>query len=375
MTQQSQSSSIPARSGPLVGVRVIEMEAIGPVPLAAMILADLGAEVVRVVRPSAGYWGDIGSAILFRGRKTVLLDLKDPCQRDGILELVSGADALIEGGRPGVMERLGLGPEECLALNPRLVYARLTGWGQEGPLAQRAGHDITYLAMTGALHAIGEPGRPPAVPLNLIGDYAGGTMFAALGVVSAVLNARSGGGGQVVDVAMVDGVTTLLSLYHELLAAGQWQDRRGANFLDGAAPYYRCYSCADGGHVAVGALEPAFFGQLLDGLGIPADRYRQTDPAGWPQMAVDFGAAFAAASRAHWEERFSGTDACVAPVLSMTEAMAHPANRERDVFIDRSGVTQAAPTPRFSETPGLIVETQEVDLVALTADWSRPHKI
>ena len=372
MTQSSTFKPDSSRPGPLSGLRLIEMEAIGPVPLAAMILADLGAEVVRIVRPAAGYWGDVGSAVLFRGRMTISLDLKDRSQRDGLLELVAGADALIEGGRPGVMERLGLGPDECLSRNPRLVYTRLTGWGQDGALAQRAGHDITYLAMTGALHAIGDPGRPPAVPLNLIGDYGGGTMFAALGVVAAVFNACNGGKGQVVDVAMVDGVATLLSLYHELLASGQWQDRRGVNFLDGGAPYYRCYACSDGGHVAVGALEPAFFRQLLDGLGIPADRYRQTDESEWPGMAADFADAFAAAPRAHWEQRFAGTDACVAPVLSLGEAITHPVNRERGVFVERGGVSQAAPAPRFSATPGAIGAAQETDLPTLAAMWCRP---
>jgi alpha-methylacyl-CoA racemase len=346
------------------------MEAIGPVPLAAMILADLGAEVVRVARPSAGYWGEIGAAILLRGRATVSLDLKDPAQRDRLLDLIAGADALIEGGRPGVMERLGLGPDVCLTRNPRLVYARLTGWGQEGPLAQRAGHDLTYLAMTGALHAIGASDRPPTVPLNLIGDYAGGSMFAALGLVSAILHARVSGTGQIVDVAMVDGVATLLSLYHELLAAGQWQDQRGANFLDGAAPYYRCYGCEDGRYIAVGALEPQFFRRLLDGLGIPGDCYDQTDQSGWPQMATDFAAIFASAPRDVWEKRFAGTDACVAPVLSLEEAMYHPANQNRSVFLERNGIPQAAPAPRFSATPGAIADEGATEIRVMIDRWT-----
>lgn len=358
-----------ARSGPLAGIRLIEMEAIGPVPLAAMILADLGAEVVRVARPAAGYWGTVGTAILMRGRTTVSLDLKDSDHRDRLLDLIANADGLIEGARPGVMERLGLGPETCLARNPRLVYARLTGWGQDGPLALRAGHDITYLAMTGALHAIGHPDRPPTVPLNLIGDYAGGSMFAALGLVSAILSARTTGVGQVVDVAMVDGVVTLLSLYHELLAAGQWRDVRGANFLDGAAPYYRCYACGDGGHVAVGALEPQFFRQLLDGLGIPHDRYDQTDQTCWPRMAADFTAIFVTAPRDEWDRRFAGTDACVAPVLSLGEATAHPVHRARHVFADRNGVMQAMPAPRFSATPGGIADERATDIAAVIERW------
>ena len=357
------------RSGPLAGVRLIEMEAIGPVPLAAMILSDLGADVVRVARPEAGYWGEIGSAILLRGRTNVPLNLKDPNQRDRLLDLIDGAHALIEGGRPGVMERLGIGPDVCLKRNPSLVYARLTGWGQDGPLANCAGHDITYLAMTGALHAIGEPGRPPAVPLNLVGDYGGGTMFAALGIVSALLQARASGVGQVVDIAMIDGVATLLSLYHELLAGGRWRDERGVNFLDGGAPYYRCYACADGRHVAVGALEPAFFAQLLDGLSIPRDRYKQTDPVGWPRMFDDFAAAFASAPREEWERRFSGTDACVAPVLSLVEAAEHPANRARNVFVNRNQVTQAAPAPRFSATPASIGDDGTARIEELVERW------
>jgi len=363
------STSVPEfqpRSGPLAGVRLIEMEAIGPVPLAAMILSDLGAEVVRIARPAPGYWGEIGSAILLRGRTTVPLDLKDPDQRDQLLDLIGGAEALIEGGRPGVMERLGLGPDVCLERNPCLVYARLTGWGQEGPL------DITYLAMTGALHAVGEPARAPAVPLNLIGDYGGGTMFAALGIVSALLQARASGVGQVVDVAMVDGVATLLSLYHELLAGSQWRDERGVNFLDGGAPYYRCYACADGRYVAVGALEPAFFAELLDGLGIRRERYNQTDTAGWPQMAQDFTAAFASAPRDEWERRFTGTDACVAPVLSLGEATEHPVNRARDVFVTRKNVTQAAPAPRFSATPAGIGIDSTATIGELVGRWRNP---
>ena len=366
-TSGNSGSTIP--SGPLIGVRLIEMEAIGPVPLAAMILADMGAEVVRIARPTIGHWGEIGTAILLRGRTTVTLDLKDAAERDRLLDLIEGADALIEGARPGVMERLGLGPDLCLARNPRLVYARLTGWGQDGPLAQRAGHDINYLAMTGALHAIGEPDRPPAVPLNLVADYAGGTMFAALGVVAAILQARGTGVGQVVDVAMVDGVATLLSLYHELLAAKQWHDRRGVNFLDGGAPFYRCYECADGRYVAVGALEPAFFRLLLDGLEIPAERYDQSDQSIWPRMAQDFTEVFASASRDDWEERFADTDACVAPVLSLQEAMVHPVNRARGVFIERNGVTQAAPAPRFSSKQGGVSYPTTADIATMIAQW------
>lgn len=372
MTGESTSSgkAAPSRSGPLSGVRVIEMEAIGPVPLAAMILADLGADVVRIDRPQAGYWGETGNAVILRGRTRIALDLKDPAQRNRLLDLVAGADALIEGGRPGVMERLGLGPAECLGRNPALVYVRLTGWGQDGPLAQTAGHDITYLALSGALHAIGEPDRPPRAPLNLVGDYAGGSMFAALGLISALLKARADGMGQVVDAAMVDGIATLLSLYHELLSSGQWEDKRGANFLDGAAPYYRCYDCADGKAVAVGALEPQFFAALLAGLDIPADRYVQTDRAGWPQMEQDFAAVFAALPRDVWAQRFAATDACVAPVLSLREAATHPANLARAVFSEQDGVMQASPAPRFSRTPGAIGAAARSTIDAAVAAWT-----
>jgi alpha-methylacyl-CoA racemase len=371
MTIEGEAGRSALQGGPLAGVRIIEFEAIGPVPLAAMILADLGAEVVRIDRPQAGYWGATGDAILMRGRTRIALDLKDPAQRDSLLELVAGAGALIEGTRPGVMERLGLGPAECLGRNPALIYARLTGWGQEGPMAQCAGHDITYLAMTGALHAIGVPFQPPPVPLNLIGDYAGGTMFAALGIVSGVLRARMDGTGQVIDIAMVDGVVTLLSLYHELLAAGLWVDRRGSNFLDGAAPYYRCYGCADGGYVAVGALEPQFFAQLLAGLNIPGDRYNQLDKESWPQMERDFSVTFASAPRSVWEKQFHGTDACVAPVLSLSEASVHPSNVARSVFVAPGGIAQAAPAPRFSATPGAIRAAEQGSLNDLVTIWTQ----
>ena len=260
-------------SGPLEGVRLIEMDAIGPVPLAGMILSGLGADIVRITRPSGNAaWADVGAAVLLRGRTEVPLDLKSGAGREGVLSLVERADGLMEGARPGVMERLGLGPDECLARNPKLVFARMTGWGQEGRLSQSAGHDINYIAMTGALHAIGEQGRPPAVPLNLVGDYGGGTMFLALGMVSAILSARTTGKGQVIDAAMVDGVANLLGMFHAYLSTGAWQDRPGSNLLDGAAPFYRCYLCKCGGSISVGALEPQFFAELArrsGGLVVP----------------------------------------------------------------------------------------------------------
>ncbi len=357
-------------AGPLSGIRLIEMDAIGPVPLCGMILSGLGAEIVRVCRPGGQQaWSDVGEAVLLRGRRNVSLNLKSEADRATLLDLVEHADGIIEGARPGVMERLGLGPDVCLARNPRLVYGRATGWGQQGPLSLTAGHDINYIAMTGALHAIAQAGLPPTVPLNLIGDYAGGTMFLALGMVSAVLSARTTGKGQVVDVAMVDGVANLLSLFHAFIATGQWQDRPASNLLDGSAPFYRCYACKDGGHVAVGALEPQFFALLLAGLEITADRYDQNDQAQWPAMIAQFTQIFQSRTRDEWEAVFAGTDACVSPVLSMSEAIEHPANAARQVFITHAGVKQSVPAPRFSATPGQISESANVSAADVLADW------
>jgi alpha-methylacyl-CoA racemase len=359
--------------GPLNGIRLIELDAIGPVPLCAMILSGLGADVIRVARHGGqAAWSDVGEAVLLRGRRTITLNLKSAADRAQLLALISHADGLIEGARPGVMERLELGPDQCLRANPRLVYGRMTGWGQQGPLRLTAGHDINYIAMTGALHAIGQAGQVPTVPLNLVGDYAGGTMFLALGMVSALLSARTTGQGQVVDVAMTDGVANLLSLFHAYLATGVWTDRPASNLLDGSAPFYRCYACKQGGHVAVGALEPQFFAQLLIGLDIPADRYDQNDQAQWPAMVTDFTTAFASRTRDEWEHRFAGTDACVTPVLSLGEAQVHPANTARAMFIDHAGVTQAAPAPRFSATPGQVHDSAAITIEHALADWSRP---
>ena len=358
-------------NGPLDGIRLIEMEAIGPVPLCGMLLSSLGAQIVRVVRPAGNSaWADLGEAALLRGRTLVTLDLKTEAGKEAVLDLVALADGIIEGARPGVMERLGLGPDVCLARNPRLAYGRMTGWGQTGQLSRTAGHDINYIAMTGALHAFGDKNQPPIAPLNLLGDYAGGTMFLALGMVSAILRARISGRGQVVDAAMVDGVANLLSLYHAWLATGSWRDERGSNLFDGAAPFYRCYICEDGGAVAVGALEPQFFALLLDGLGIARDRFDQNDRTQWPAMQAKFERIFASAPRAEWERRFAGTDACVSPVLSMREAMAHPVNVERQVFIKHQGACQAAPAPRFSATPGAVRESRVKSVEEVLEDWS-----
>jgi alpha-methylacyl-CoA racemase len=347
--------SIPASSGPLAaplaGVRIVEFDAIGPVPLAAMILADMGAEVVRLARRSGGAWAEVGGAVMNRSRPHISVDLKSAEDIEQVLGLIDRADALIEGSRPGVMERLGLAPEVCQARNPRLVYARMTGWGQTGPLAERAGHDINYIALTGALHAMGPADAPPPVPLNLVGDYGGGAMFAIAGLLAAIIGARTTGRGQVVDVAMTDGTAVLTTMFHGLAAQGLWNEERGSNLLDGSKPFYRCYACADGKFVAVGALEPQFFAALLTGLSIPADRFSQYDPTGWAEMEAMFADRFATRPRDDWAAVFARTDACVSPVLSFTEAPAHPHNTARATFVEAGGVVQPAPAPRFSESP------------------------
>ncbi len=360
-----------AAAGPLAGFRLVEMEAIGPVPLAATLLADMGADIVRLARsprPDSA-WDDVGGAVLHRSRAVVFVDLKTAEDRDGALALIDRADGLVEGFRPGVMERLGLGPEACLARNRRLVFGRMTGWGQTGPLAPRAGHDINYISLTGALHAMGEPGGPPPVPLNLVGDYGGGAMFLVAGLLAGLLSAQRSGVGQVVDAAMTDGTSALMSLFYAYLAKGLWADAPGRNLLDGGAPFYRCYACADGRHVAVGALEPQFFALLLDGLGLPRDRYRQNDRAAWTAMQAEFARRFAARPRDAWVSVFEGTDACVTPVLSMAEAPVHPHNSARETFLERSGVIQPAPAPRFGATPGAVRDPQTLSLEAAIGRW------
>lgn len=362
-------------SGPLVGLRVIELDAIGPVPLAAMLLADMGCDVLRITRPPypGAAWEDVGGAILHRGRYSLTLDLKSGAGRADLLSLVAGADVLIEGYRPGVMERMGLGPAECLARNPRLVYGRMTGWGQTGPLAPRAGHDINYIAVAGILHAIGAAGQPPTVPLNVIGDYGGGAMFLLAGLLAALLSAGRTGKGQVVDAAMTDGTAVMTSLFQAFLHTGQWHDRREANLLDGFAPFYRCYECADGRHVAVGALEPPFFAQLLAGLGLPPGRFVQYDQAGWPAMAQTFAAIFRTRPRDVWAAHFAPGDACVSPVLSLAEAPEHPHNRARETFTSLGGVPQPGTAPRFSATPGRVRPASgALDLQTALTRWALP---
>ena len=331
-------------SGPLTGVRIVEIAGLGPTPFAAMTLADFGAEVVRIERPGARPLIPQEVDILNRGRGFVELDLKSPAGREAARALISRADGLIEGMRPGVMERLGLGPDEMLAANPRLVYGRMTGWGQQGPLAHTAGHDINYISLTGMLHAIG--GEEPAVPLNLLGDFGGGGIYLAFGMVCALLEAARSGRGQVVDAAIVDGVSHLAAMIHSLRAAGLWADRRRANLLDGAAPFYTTYRCACGGHVAVGAIEGKFWAALLEGLGI-ADMPAQMSVADWPAMRARLAKVFATRTRDEWAAQFEGTDACVTPVLSIDEAQHAPHMRARDVF----GPHGPNPAPRLSRTP------------------------
>jgi alpha-methylacyl-CoA racemase len=332
---------------------VIEIASLGPGPFCAMVLADLGAEVVRVDRKEAATGAPLaGVDPLNRGRRSLALDLKHPDAAAVVLRLVARADVLLEGFRPGVAERLGIGPEACMGRNPRLVYGRVTGWGREGPLAPRAGHDIDYLALAGALHPIGRAGAPPTPPLNLVADFGGGGMLLLAGVLAALWERERSGRGQVVDAAMVDGSALLCAMFYGMRAAGAWSDERGTNLLDSGAPFYDCYRTADGGYMAVGALEPQFFLALLTGLGIdPNSVPFQYDRDGWPELRERFGAAFLTRTREEWTEVFSGLDACVAPVLSMAEAAGHPHNAARRTFVEVGGVLQPAPAPRFERTP------------------------
>jgi alpha-methylacyl-CoA racemase len=344
--------------GPLEGVRVVEFGGIGPGPFCAMLLADLGADVVRIDRPGGGGAGLPLSHeldLLNRGKRSVALELKTPGGLEAALRLVERADLLIEGFRPGVMERLGLGPDACLARNPRLVFGRMTGWGQDGPLAQRAGHDIAYLALTGVLHAIGRRDGPPAIPLNLIGDFAGGSLYLAIGLLAALHEARSSGRGQVVDAAIVDGVASLTAYIFGLMPPGLWRDRRGSNMLDGGCPWYDVYETADGAHMAVGPIEAKFYAEFVERLGIDApDLPGQWDLARWPELRARFAARFKERTRAEWAAVFDGSDACVAPVLTFAETMTHPHVQARGTFVEVDGIAQPVPAPRFSRTPGAI---------------------
>ncbi|MFH9396755.1 CaiB/BaiF CoA transferase family protein [Streptomyces sp. NPDC017556] len=362
--------------GPLTGVRVVELAGIGPGPFAAMLLADLGADVVRVDRPGgAGLGIDPASDLTNRNKRSVLLDLKGDEGRAHVLALVERADILVEGYRPGVAERLGVGPDVCLARNPKLVYGRMTGWGQDGPLAERAGHDIAYLALTGTLSMIGKPDEPPVVPANLVGDYAGGSLYLVIGVLAALQHARAHGEGQVVDAAIVDGAAHLATMIHGMLAAGSWQDRRGTNLLDGGCPFYGTYATSDGGHLAVGPLEEKFYAEFTGLLGIADTFTDRWDLARWDELRAAVTERFLTRTRAEWTEVFDGTDACVAPVLSLTEAPHHPHLAARSTFVEHSGLTQPAPAPRFSATPVSVrggPALPGADTAAVAADWDVP---
>jgi len=341
--------------GPLKGIRIIEVAAIGPAPFAGMLLADLGADVIRVDRRTADStlnWGESRYDVLGRGKRSVRLDLKRPEGIAALLRLIDGADGLIEGFRPGVAERMGFGPEVCSERNPRLVFGRMTGWGQDGPLAAAAGHDINYIALTGALAAIGPKDGAPSIPLNLIGDFGGGGIYLALGVVSAILEASRSGRGQVVDAAMVDGAASLSSLFYVLESIGFWKGR-GENLLDGGAPYYSVYETADGKYISIGAIESRFFAELLERLEITdIDPARQNDPEAAPMIRARFAEVFRTRTREQWCSVLEGTDACFAPVLEFGESAEHPHMAARGTFTEVEGVRQPAPAPRFSRTPG-----------------------
>jgi len=341
--------------GPLAGIKVIEMAGIGPGPFCAMLLADMGADVIRVDRGDGKgnpVERDPRFQVMNRNRRSIAMDLKHPDAVATLLRMCGKADALLEGFRPGVMERLGLGPDPCLAANHALVYARMTGWGQDGPLAQRAGHDINYVALSGVLSMLGRKGEKPLPPLNIIGDMAGGGLLMAYGMVSAILHAKSTGTGQVVDTAMTEGSALMAASIFGLRGAGIWQDRRGTNLLDGGAPFYDVYETADGGLMAVGAIEPQFYAELLKGLELdPSDLPGQMDPSGWPALRTRFSELFSGKTRDEWTAIFENTDACVTPVLSLTEAAEHPHNRHRGTYASPDEVLQATPAPRFSRTP------------------------
>ncbi len=335
--------------GPLTSLRVVEFSGIGPGPLVGQLLADLGADVVTVDRRSAkAEPADVNR----RNKRSVALNLRKAEGLAAARQLLNGADVLIEGFRPGVMERLGLGPDVCLGANPRLVYGRITGWGQTGPLAHTAGHDINYLGLTGALHAIGRPDEPPVPPLNLVADFGGGSMFLVFGILAALFERSKSGLGQVVDAAMVDGVPAMMGLLHGMLARGMWSEQRGHNLLDGGAPFYRTYQTADDKFISVGAIEPEFFAELVRRAGLPAGEIAiQNDPKHWPDMHARYAQVFRQRKRDEWAALLEGSDACAGPVLSFTEAAEHPHNTARGTFLRQDGVLQAAPAPRFGRTP------------------------
>jgi alpha-methylacyl-CoA racemase len=367
--------STPQAQGPLAGLKVIEFAGIGPAPMCAMLLSDLGADVLRIDRKQDAGLGLERAPqfdLLNRGRRSAAIDLK---HRDGVaaaLRLVERADVLIEGFRPGVMERMGLGPEPCLARNPRLVYGRMTGWGQTGPLAQAAGHDLNYIALIGALHAIGTKEKP-IPPLNLVGDFGGGALYLAFGICAALYERARSGRGQVIDAAMTDGAASLTTIFYGLLAQGSWRDARAANILDGAAPYYDTYETADGKFVGIAPIEAKFYAEFLAKLGLdPAALPLQNDQARWPELKARIAAAIKGKTREEWSRILEGSDACFAPVLSLAEAPKHPHNAARGTFVEVAGVVQPAPAPRFARTPGAVQRPPPAPgehTEAALADW------
>lgn len=358
--------------GPLQGLRVIELAGIGPGPHGAMILGDLGADVVRIDRPRKAD-GMPARDTMLRNRRSVAADLKSDQGRELVLGLIAKADVLIEGFRPGVTERLGLGPEDCAKVNDRLIYARMTGWGQTGPRSQRAGHDINYISLNGLLHSIGRSGERPVPPLNLTGDFGGGSMFLVVGILAALWERQASGKGQVVDAAMIDGASVLMQMIWSFRANGMWSDERGTNMLDGGAPYYDTYACADGRYVAVGAIEPHFYAQMLTGLGLAdADLPAQNDLGRWPELRARLSEVFGAHDRDHWAKVFADSDACVTPVLAPGEVESEPHVAERHTFFRDGGQLQAAPAPRFSRSePGTPTPpgVPGADTAAVLGDW------
>jgi alpha-methylacyl-CoA racemase len=340
------------RQGPLAGLKVVELAGIGPGPFCGMLLSDLGADVVRIDR--IGGRGGAPTDVTSRGRRSVALDLKDPAAVETALKLMERADAAFEGFRPGVMERLGLGPDVALKRNPKLVYGRMTGWGQTGPLADAAGHDINYIALVGALHAIG-PKERPTPPLNLVGDFGGGALYLAFGLLAGVIHARATGQGQVIDCAMTDGAASLMAMFYGFLGSGMWREERGANLLDGGAPFYNAYECADGRWIALGSIEPQFYALLIEKAGLTDPAFQtQMDRSRWSELKAKLAAAIKTKSRDEWSAIMEASDVCFAPVLSLKEAPAHPHNAARQTFVEVAGVVQPAAAPRFSATPGAV---------------------
>ena len=374
---------MPSTTGPLAGLRVLELAGLAPAPFACTVLSDLGAEVLRIDRasdeqPFAVPRSDPPpSDPLTRGRRSVAVDLKAPAGAELVLALAESADVFVEGFRPGVCERLGIGPRECRERNPRLVYARMTGYGQDGPMAQRAGHDINYLSLAGALEPLGPAGAPPLPPLNYVADFGGGGMLLVVGVLAALWERDRSGCGQVVDASMVEGAALITSVLHGLRARGLWNEQRGANLFDGSAPFYAAYECADGRYVAVGALEPKFFATLLAGLGLEdaPDLPGQFDRSGWPRLGARIAGVFKTRPRDEWAELFAASDACVTPVLSPFEAHEHPHNAARGTFVEVAGVRQPGPAPRFSRTPGGVAgpsPSPGADGAEALSDWGVP---